>query len=179
MAGDLGNLVLGVLELLKGSFFIALQAWVILLIANYLRKKLPGLKSWSWIKSSAATAYLAVLALVNVVYILPILSVAGKATSTLPDVLQPTLLESLGELVLQEIRLAVVALVLAAVLLPLIVVGDFIFEWLQRRFGWNYFLPSLVSAYAITVVAMAAILFTGNSWVITGIFYLILFGFVG
>lgn len=165
------------LDLLKGSVIFSIPVFVFVFTAIFVRKSLAKKYKWAWFKSSIVTTYFLVFSLVLVIYVLPIVDVNNSVQNypILPE-LAPTPLEIATPIILQFFRLLVVALILTFILMPLEFVGLFLFEKISQKIKAAYSVHIFLTVLASTFFSLAIILFL-MPWIVSGIIFLIFFGF--
>ncbi len=178
MAQDTLSLILfSILDLLKGSLIFSIPVFAFVFIAIFVQKALSKKYQWTWFKSSAITTYFFMFSLASVLYVLPIIDVftTTQTVSVLPE-FAPTPLEIVLPIILQFVRLLVVALILSFILMPLEFVGLYLFEAISKKTKVSYSVRLFLAVFLSTLFTLAITIFLAP-WIITGLIYLIFFGF--
>lgn len=188
----MADLLLSVIEIVNfliGTALLALPVAVIVFLANVLRKKLAQKFKLSWIKSVFLSSFIAMLVLTTIIYSFPALTVSvSPYTDNLPPTITTELVEQNGDLVeipatmdesvfdyiafysVTAIRLIIVAFVLTALLLPLQIIGSFVFERIQKK-NKNYWIAFYIACFSGTLVFAIVMLFF--PWLLSSLFYYI------
>lgn len=170
------DILFGLIELVKGAFLLSIPVFVFVFIAIFVRRALAKKYKWNWFKSSIITTYFLVFSLVFVLYALPILQVLTIPGQIVFPEFQPTILEQFVPLVIQFARLLIVALLLTFLLMPIEFVGLFLFEKISEKTK-HAFSVRLFATVFITMAVVSIVFLFIAPWIVTGILYLIFFGF--
>ncbi len=178
MAADLLSMALNtVIDLLKVSALTVLPVFVLALLTNAVRKRLAAAKGWSWIKSAFVATFLILAILINLIYWPDWLSTLGTAGyGEIPPEFRYTLPETVFGYAMNLARLLFVALLLTLLALPVEMTALYWKEHCQKAYGLKGWLSTLAGLFCTLFLAWGVVLLL-FPWSITGVLYLIFFGF--
>ena len=168
-------------DLLKGAFILAMPVFLLVLLGDWLKKRLEKRRQLSWLQSAFLSIYiiatLLILVLYYGVYLWALQSYTGGAV---PPELQPTpefaLIEGLLFLGVSFVKKLFAGLALTLIFLPFTVIGSLVLERLNKRQGKkakkqknlvNWF----ASVFIITLLAYLLVLVF--DFIPAGVIYLI------
>lgn len=170
------ELFLSIVDFLKGSFIYSIPVFLFTMVAIVAQRLIVKRFKLSWVSSTILVTFFMVLSLVTALYLLPIIRAFQEPSYTLPPELEPLLEEKVYSFLLQAVRILAVSVVLSLILLPLELMGAFVFDWLSKKTNWT-FLVLVYASIFVTVVLSAYFAFFVFPFAIPGIIYLIFYGF--
>lgn len=167
------NAFQSLLSLLWVSVLYAIPVFIIVfLIGKRLFRFFHETHNRSWLQSALLSTYLIVFVVLIIAFFLPVWE-AGQSPflAQLPPDIAPTLFDQIGQFVFGIIRIALVSVLFSILLLPLILLGAFVFDWLETRIP-TVALRLFLSSWAVLFIVLAVILFW-LPWVIPSLLYLL------
>jgi hypothetical protein len=167
-----------IVSLLKGSFFVAIPLFFLILLGSIIRKKIEKELKWNWIFSAFFTTYFICSIGLIFVYFVPVIeSLREQSLGEIPS----TVAISFGTIVLaflyNAFKVFFSALVLSLLLMPLELVGLYMHSFfLQKMKKAPRILVLALTVYAISIFSSFVILFIIPESVV-GFIYLLFFGF--
>lgn len=171
------NIILSLIDLLRGSITVAIPLFILLLIGQKFRKRIEKETKWSWIKSSFAATFIIMFILMLLGFFYPFLAATQEqALGEVPSIFAPSLDIILLSFVAGIFKALIVALVATLILMPLEFVGLYFHEVISKKLGKQpEWLKLLVTAYVSSVFGSAIILFLVPE-LIPGILFYLYFG---
>ena len=173
--GIIENILFSIIDLLRGSVNIAIPVFFILLVGQFLRKKIEDETKKSWLITAFVTTVLISFTILLIAYNLPFLFLSTESVGEVPSMFASDFFVLVGVFVSSVIKVLFVSIVLSFVLMPFEFVGVFfhsvICEKLAKYPNW---LKLLVTSYVSTVFASAVIIFLVPE-AITGFLYFLYF----
>lgn len=170
------ELLLSMLAFLRGVFIYSIPVFLFTMVAAIARRMTARRFKLSWIASTAIATFFMMLSLTTALYLSPIIQAFQEPSYTLPPELEPTLSEKAYFVALQTIRLLAVSVVLSLLLLPLELLGSFVFDALSKKTGWPFVVRVYAGVFATTLLA-AYFAFFVFPFALAGIIYMIFYGF--
>jgi len=172
------DIVFSVIDLMRGSITVAIPLFFLLLVGQWLRKRIEKETKWSWMITALITTYLIIFVLLLVAFFLPFLIASQEQTlGEVPSIFAPSLTNLIAGFLFGVLRVALVAGVLTLILLPLEFVGAYFHEVVSKKLEKSpNWLKLLVTAYITSIFSSAIIIFFIPE-AVTGFFYLLYFGF--
>lgn len=170
------ELLLSVIDFLRGAFIYSLPVFLFTMVAVVARRLAAKRFKLSWITSTMLVTFFMTLSLVTALYLSPIIQAFQEPSYTLPPELEPSILEKAYFVFLQAVRLLAVSVVLSLLLLPLELVGSFFFDWLSKKTNWTFVVRLYAAVFATTLLA-AYFAFFVFPFMLSGIVYMIFYGF--
>ena len=175
LIGIIENIIFSIIDLLKGSINITIPLFFILLVAQFLRKKIEAETKKSWLITAFVTTVLISFILLLIAYNLPFLFLSTASAGEVPSMFASDFFVLAGVFLASVIKVFFVSIVFSLVLMPFEFMGVFfhsvICEKLAKYPNW---LKLLVTSYVSTVFASAVILFLVPE-AITGFLYFLYF----
>ncbi len=179
MANPIEILVFSVLDLLKGSFIAAVPIFVIILAARWLLGKIQKKTKWNWLFCAFAATYAVLWVMLLFVYFIPFLLGLNQSISVqgeIPSVFAPPSGSYLMSFLYGLFKVTIAAAVISLLLLPLELIGSFIFEWVNKRLPKAHPLLGLfITTYLASIVGVAILLFIIPE-AVTGVLFFIYYG---
>ncbi|GEM_PF-5424457 len=172
------KLFFSALALLKGALAPAVIVFFLALIGKRVRGTIEKEMNWKWLGSTLAATFVISWCIVLLAYFFPIITASQEqGLGLVPSPIAPTLSGIALSYIYGVLKVTLVAAVLCVLLLPLELVGSYIRSVVEKKLGK---LPSwsklLVSAYIVTLLASFIVLFIVPQSV-TGLLYLLYYGF--
>ncbi len=180
--GLLSDIAFSALGLLQGTLLTSMPVFVAVALLALVRSKIAARYSLSWIKSTALVTFVAIAVLVFLANYVPMLASLGEQSlGAVPAQLADNQESALLRAVMQPLRMIFVALALTLLLLPLGLIGDFIYAALNERWkGMNRYVWMFASVFLTVLVAMLfALIILPRAFgidVITGVIYFVFVG---
>lgn len=176
----LANIVFSIIALLQGTLVFSVPVFVITVVAAFFGAKLQKKYELSWLQAVLSIIFIVVAVIVFAIYLYPAVTTLGQETLGIAgDVYAPNITGLIGMAILNPIRLLVVSLIISLLLLPLGFVGQFVYEKFLTKM--NFYVRVFAAVFAAVLLAWILILFVIpgllNLDVLTGVFYLIFYGF--
>ncbi|MEW6295786.1 MAG: hypothetical protein AB1467_05875 [Candidatus Diapherotrites archaeon] len=169
------NAFLSVIDLIKIAFFASIPAFIAVILGKKLKEMLEEKFKGSWLRNSFIVTYVFCLIIVAFLYVFPLMSALGEVdTAGVPEELNPTLADSIIAFFWSVVKVVFSAFVIAVLLIPLEFVGLYVFEWIQKKYKFNYFAELFLGVFSASLVAVIVLLFL-FPWTLTGLIYLIYF----
>jgi len=173
-------LLISLFSLLKLSFLLSLAFLVPVLLGIWLKKKISKKEKEGWLKSAFISTEIICFLAVLLAYLYFPLSTYLQNGASLPY--EMPIANFLIFMALSLIRTAFVSLAVALMLMPFILVGNFILEGISERISkgrpssLQYFISLFLSIWIIVAVALllAMSLFKSS---IAAVFYFVFFAF--
>ncbi|MBU0635628.1 hypothetical protein KKE06_01230 [Candidatus Micrarchaeota archaeon] len=169
----LGNFLFSLASLVWTSFWYCIPIFLIVFLVG---RRLHGF--WrekagrSWLQSAFLSSYLIVFVLLIIAFFFPVWQAfQDSSIGVPPPELRVTPVEMGAQFVLGLFRMAVVGILFAVLLLPLILLGEFVKDWLKTRIP-NIWPRFFIAVWVVTFILVYLLLFW-LSWVIPGLIYLI------
>ena len=173
--GVLENVIFSIIDLLKGAISITVPIFFILLVAQFLRKKIQEETKKSWLITAFLTTVLVSFTILLVVYNLPFLFLSTSSVGEVPSMFASDFFVLVGVFLSGVIKVFLVSIVLSFVLLPFEFIGVFFHSVICEKFAkYPNWLKLLATSYVSTVFASAVILFIFPE-AITGFLYFLYF----
>jgi len=169
------NAFFSVIDLIKIAFIASVPAFIGVILGMKLKGLLEKKFKDSWLRNSFIVTYIFCLIIVAFLYVFPLMEAFGETnTAGIPQELNPTLTDSILAFLWSAFKILFSAFVIAILLIPLEFVGLYVFEWLQKKYKFNYFAELFLGVFSASLVAVIVLLFL-FPWTITGLIYLIYF----
>ena len=177
MANPVELFIFSILDLLKGSLFLAIPIFLAMLAGKWLREKISKKTKWSWLLSALAATYGIVWVLVLILYFTPfLLALQESGLGQVPSMFAPPAGAVAASYISGLFKVTISALVISLLLMPLELIGAFINEFVNRKLPKANPLASLfITAYIASFVCAAIILFIIPE-AITGLLFYIYYG---
>jgi len=179
MSVSLFEIIFGsVVSLLKGSFFVAIRVFFLVLVGSAIRKMIEKELKWNWIFSAFFATYLICVTGLIIVYFVPVIE--SFREQSLGEIPSPVAL-SFDTIVLaffyNVFKVFFSALVLSLLLMPLELVGLYMHSFFSQKLKKTLkILVLAITTYAISIFSSFVILFIIPESVV-GFIYLLFFGF--
>lgn len=176
MAFDIIILLNSAIDLIKGSLILSIPIFVVLYILNYIRKKIAGRFSLSWIISCLIISFLSFFIFLLLIYFLPTLqSMAEHELGIIPKYLMPPVEDWAGFYFTKIMKLLFVAAIFTLLSLPFVLLGSLVENIILSRFKkLHKAIAFFLAVFAITLILSALILYVFY-WVPIGMIHLIYF----
>ncbi len=167
--------IFSLIDLLRGSFFLAIIAFVLVFFASFLHDWLSKKYKFSWLKATMLTSYLAIFILIILLYSAPVISGFNESNQgVVPDFFKMSPVDWLSFIAMVILRNAVIALLFTFFILPLEFLGSMVFDYLKERFKANKWVNVFVAVFAACLATAITCLFL-LPWVVPGLIYLTFF----
>lgn len=177
MAFDFLSLFFFALDFVKGNFFVSVIVFLFVFFGALARQRLELAFKLSWFKSTLIVSFVFVLCLVSVVFFLPFIQASRIPVSySVPIELQEDFSFQAKTFIFVILRLLIVSFLLQALILPGILAGAFLFDWISEHWGFFYFLRIFVPVFIIASIYSFFALFV-FPFSLPGILFLVFFGF--
>ena len=172
------NLVFSLIDLLKGSIVVAVPLIIFLLIGKWLGKKVAAKTKRSWTVNAMITTFIISWSVVLLMYFAPyIFALQELSIGEVPSFFSPAPASLLLSFVYGLVKVSLVSALLSILLLPLELIGLFVFESISKRFPkYSETARLAATAYVMAVFSSLVIIFIVPE-AIAGFFYLLYFGF--
>jgi len=168
------DLLFTVIDLLKGSLFVSIPVFVLVLIGAFLHKKMTKKFKLSWFNTAAIITLLFALVIVSIAFFYP-LFYSSQAVSYGPLPIDPDpdadFNANLEFASIAFYRISVVSVALAAMALPFVLMGSLSKDWLKKK-KFNNYLCIFASVYLWSMIASILFIFLFG-WILQGIIYLL------
>jgi hypothetical protein len=166
------NAVFSLIDLLRGSFFIAIIAFIGVFLASFLHDWLSKKYEFSWLKATMLTSYLTIFVLIILLYFSPVISGFGESNQGIvPSSLEMSPAEWVSFIVVMLLRNALVALLFTLFILPLEFFGSMAFDFLKEKYKLNRWINIFIAVFAVSLLVSIICLFL-LPWVVPGLVYL-------
>lgn len=174
----LGKTFFSVIDLLRGSIVPGLVVFVLVLVGRKLRQVIENETGWKWVVSTLLATFVISWLVFLAAYFYPVLIASQEqGLGLLPSTIAPsagTVLSSFGYGLL---KVTMVAGIVALLVLPLQFVGAYIHSRVDKKLGKaNGLVKLLAATYLTTVIASALVLFVVPQ-AVTGILFMLYYGF--
>lgn len=163
-----------VLDFLKGVALFSIISIFFVLAGSFFQKLLMQKLKLKWVHATMIAVYIICLACVFAIYVYP-LFLADLVPSYIPPYLASPVTDQAYMFLLQGVRLLIVSLALTVLLLPVILIGAFLFDWLSKKTRLGFALRLSLSVFIVNAIAWYFILFY-LGFIIPGILFMIYFG---
>lgn len=175
MAQDLlSNILFSALDFGKGVFLVSLLVTVFVFCAWVAKQRLQKRFGLSWIKATSLVTLAMVFCLVCVVFFLPLIGTSPGYE--IPQELQEPLPNQIGFFFFEIFRLFFSSVVISFLLLPLVLIGSFVFDYLAAKTKLAFIFRLYLSVLCTTAIASYFLIFLAP-FVLPGVFYLVFVGF--
>ena len=168
------DLLSTIIDLLKGTLFVSIPVFVLVLIGAFLHKKLSKKFRLSWFNTAAIIALFFALVIVSIAFFYPIFY-SSQAISYGPLPVDPDseadFNANLEFASIAFYRIIVVSVALSAMALPFVLMGSLSKDWLKKK-KFNNYLCIFASVYLWSMIAAILFLFLFG-WILQGIIYLL------
>lgn len=170
-------LVNSLLDLMRGSFFVAIPVFLLVIAGRFLRVKISEKTGWKWIGAAFAATFAILWLILLLAYFFPAITALQESNiGETPSIFAP----SAGDIMLSYLyglfKVTATAVVASFLLMPFEFIGLFIFESLAKN---TPKLPDIaylaITVYLACVVSAAVIIFLVPE-TINGVVYFFYFG---
>ncbi len=164
--------IFSLIDLLRGSFFLAIIAFVIVFFASFLHDWLSKKYEFSWLKATMLTSYLAIFMLIILLYSAPVISGFGESDQgVVPAFFQMSPVDWLSFIAMVILRNALIALMFTFFILPIEFLGSMVFDYLKEKFKANNWVNVFIAVFAACFATAIICLFL-LPWIVPGLIYL-------
>lgn len=164
--------IFSLIDLLRGSFFLAIIAFVLVFFASFLHNWLSKKHGFSWLKATMLTSYLAIFILIILLYSLPVISgFEASDQGIVPSFFQMAPLDWLLFIAMIVLRNALIALLFTFFILPLEFLASMVFDCLNEKFKLNRWVNIFIAVFAACLATAIICLFL-LPWIVPGLIYL-------
>ena len=165
------NAIFSVIDLLRGTLFLSIIAFVGVFFASFLHAWLSKKYNLSWLKATIITSYLAIFILIMVLYFAPVISgFSDSDQGSIPEFFQSTPADTIVFFVTILLRNAAIALLYAFFVLPLEFLASMVFDFLKEK-KTNKWLGVFAAVFVACLATTIVLLFL-LPWVLPGLLYL-------
>jgi len=162
-----------IIDLLKGSLFVSIPVFALVLVGAFLHKKLSKKFKLSWFNTAAIITLLFALVFVSIAFFYPLFYSSQAVSYEMPVDPDPTedFNANIEFVSIAFYRIIVVSIALATMALPFVLMGSLSKDWLKKK-KFNSYICIFVSVYLWSAVAAILFLFLFG-WILQGIIYLL------
>ncbi len=166
------------ITLLKGAIVPAFIVFALVLVGGRLRQVIEKETKWKWVLSTLATTFVVSWCIALLAYFYPIITASQEhGLGLLPSSIAPSLGDLVASYLYGVLKVTLVAAVVALLLIPLEFVGVYIHSVVDRRLAkLPAWVKLLATSYLTTLIASFIILFIVPE-AVTGILFLLYYGF--
>lgn len=164
--------IFSLIDLLKGSLFLAIIAFAAVFVASFLHAWLSKRFGLSWLKATMVTSYLLIFLLIMLLYCAPIVSGFGETDlGAVPDNYKMTAFDWAAFVAAIALRNSAIALLFTFFLLPLEFLSGMVFDFAKEKYKLNKWVNIFIAVFA-SCLATAIICLYLLPWIVPGLLYL-------
>jgi len=165
------ELALSVVDLARMSLIVAVPAFLLVVLGQFLHKKLSEKFELSWILSAFIATFAIMVPIVFALYLIPYSAgLAGASAQKLPEFMQVTAIDTAMAVVSTVVKNLLSAFLFSILLMPLLFFASFADEKLKERFK----MPKPANTFAvvfITALVSWLVILLVFPWVVSAIIW--------